>query len=136
MRGMHSMKKIIETNGLTANAYCSVCPARAVLDRLASKWTILIVDALSLGPMRYRALHRRIEGVSQKMLTQTLRSLEDDGLVLRTVFSAKSPQVEYALTPLGRTLSEPIGAIRDWAEHHINEVLAARALTRSVELIS
>lgn len=120
------MTKVVNSSGLPADAYCAACPTRAALDRLASKWTILIVDALDDGPLRYRALHRRIDGVSQKMLTQTLRSLEEDGLVLRTVFPTKPPQVEYALTTLGRSLSGPIRAIREWAENHINEVLAAR----------
>jgi DNA-binding HxlR family transcriptional regulator len=120
------MTTLIESSGLPADVYCAVCPTRKVLDHLASKWTLLIVDALSTGPLRYRALHRRIEGVSQKMLTQTLRLLEQDGLVNRTVFATKPPQVEYELTALGHSLSEPVNAIRNWAENHINEILEAQ----------
>lgn len=118
---------IVEQSGRPADAFSATCPTRAALDRIASKWTVLIVDALGVGPLRYRALHRRIDGVSQKMLTQTLRELERDGLISRTVFPTVPPQVEYALTPLGRSLSGPIGAVREWAEQHINDVLAARA---------
>ncbi|MCG8317726.1 MAG: helix-turn-helix transcriptional regulator [Pseudomonadales bacterium] len=121
------MKTLVSSNDLPANAFSAKCPARTVLDRLAGKWTILIVDALRNGPLRYRTLHRRIEGVSQKMLTQTLRSLEEDGLVVRTEFPTKSPKVEYRLTELGRSLSEPISAIRVWAEQHINEIIEARS---------
>ena len=112
--------------GLPADAYCAICPTREALDRIASKWTVLIVDCLTPGPMRYGALHRRIEGVSQKMLTQTLRELEQDGLVSRTVFPTTPPQVQYALTPLGKSLSQPISAVRRWAEAHINDILRAR----------
>jgi DNA-binding HxlR family transcriptional regulator len=121
---------VVDQSGLKADAFCAVCPTRAVLDRLASKWTVLIVDALNQEPLRYGALHRRIEGVSQKMLTQTLRDLERDGLVLRTVYPTVPPQVEYRLTPLGRSLSEPVRAIRVWAEDHINQILRARAVSR------
>jgi DNA-binding HxlR family transcriptional regulator len=114
-------------SGKPADAYCATCPTRAALDRLATKWTVLIIDALNAGPMRYRALYRRIDGVSQKMLTQTLRSLERDGLISRTVTPTSPLQVEYALLPLGRSLAVPIGAIRRWAETHINEINANRA---------
>lgn len=123
---------IVERSGLPADAFSAACPTRAALDRIASKWTVLIIDALSVEPLRYRALHRRIEGVSQKMLTQTLRELEGDGLVSRTVFPTVPPQVEYALTPLGRSLSGPIGAVREWAEQNINEVLASRSRRAAV----
>src|SRR5947199_8175297 len=84
------------------------CPSRLVLDRIADKWTALIIQVLAHGTKRYAALQREIGGISQKMLTQTLRSLERDGLVQRKVHPVVPPKVEYALTRLGRTLIEPL----------------------------
>ena len=103
------------------------CPSRQVLDRIADKWTALVIHALSSGTMRYGELHRTIGGVSQKMLTQTLRGLERDGLVERHVFPVVPPRVEYSLTPLGRSLRTPLEAICAWAETHLPEMQAARA---------
>lgn len=117
---------LVGATGLKADVFCATCPTREALDRLASKWTILIVDALEDGPLRYGALRRRIEGVSQKMLTQTLRELQRDGLVARHVHPTTPPQVEYSLTPLGCSLGEPVRSIRLWAESNINYVLTAR----------
>ena len=102
------------------------CESRQALDRIADKWTCLIVYALLDGPRRHGELKRAIGGISQKMLTQTLRSLERDGLVERTVIATIPPHVEYALTPLGETLSEPLVAICHWAMDHLPEVRAAR----------
>jgi DNA-binding HxlR family transcriptional regulator len=116
---------------MRADAYCDTCPTRAALDRIAGKWTVLIVDLLGDGTMRFSELFRRIRGISQKMLTQTLRELEADGYVTRTVHAAVPPRVEYALTPLGRSLHCLLAQIRDWAEVHINEVLEARAAQAS-----
>jgi DNA-binding HxlR family transcriptional regulator len=102
------------------------CPSRQALDRIADRWTILVVLALTDGPRRFTELARRIEGVSQKMLTQTLRALERDGLVTRTVHATVPPRVDYELTALGRTLHGPIAAVQQWATDHIPDVLAAR----------
>ncbi|GAC1434571.1 MAG: helix-turn-helix domain-containing protein [Thermoanaerobaculia bacterium] len=102
------------------------CPSRQVLDRIADKWTSLIIYTLDDGTLRYSELQRRIGGISQKMLTQTLRSLEDDGLVERKVFPVVPPHVEYSLTALGRTLIEPLTAICRWAERHLPHLLANR----------
>ncbi|MEV0173134.1 helix-turn-helix domain-containing protein [Streptomyces sp. NPDC050803] len=121
------MKPVVESSGLTADAYSAKCPTRQVLDHIAGKWTILVVDALLEGTLRYTDLSRRIEGVSQKMLTQTLRGLEADGFVTRTVHPTIPPKVEYDLTELGRSLAEPITALRQWTETHINEIEQARA---------
>ncbi|MCF2532513.1 winged helix-turn-helix transcriptional regulator [Yinghuangia soli] len=118
---------IVASTGLPADVYSAKCATRQVLDHIASKWTVLIVDALGAGPLRHAQLRRRIEGVSQKMLTQTLRQLEADGFLDRTVHPTVPPEVEYALTPLGESLREPIRAIRTWTEHHINEIEEARA---------
>ncbi len=108
------------------NVYDRRCPTRAVLDRIADKWTVLILGRLEAGPQRFSALQRGLDGISQKMLTQTLRALERDGLVTRTVFPEVPPHVEYALTALGCTLSEPIAVLRTWAESHITKVTAAQ----------
>jgi DNA-binding HxlR family transcriptional regulator len=103
------------------------CPSRQVLDRIGEKWTTLVIRVLDEGTLRYSDLQRRVGGVSQKMLTQTLRGLERDGLVERHVFPVVPPRVEYSLTPLGRTLVEPLDAICRWAERHLPEMLQARA---------
>ncbi|MBF6087469.1 helix-turn-helix transcriptional regulator [Nocardia cyriacigeorgica] len=120
------MQTIVESSGLPADVYSAKCPTRQVLDHIAGKWTVLVVDALLEGTMRYTDLSRRIEGVSQKMLTQTLRSLEGDGFITRTVYPTIPPRVEYDLTALGRSLAEPITALRQWTEDHINEIEQAR----------
>ncbi len=103
------------------------CESRQALDRIADKWTSLIVYALVDGGKRHGELRRQVEGISQKMLTQTLRAMERDGLVERHVFGEVPPHVEYALTPLGMTLIEPLTAICRWAMDHLPEVQAARA---------
>ncbi|WP_067570942.1 winged helix-turn-helix transcriptional regulator [Nocardia acidivorans] len=122
------MTPLVESSGLPADVYSAKCPTRQVLDHIAGKWTVLIIDALRQdGTMRYTDLSRRIGGVSQKMLTQTLRSLETDGFLTRTVHPTIPPRVEYELTELGHSLAEPIAALRNWTEQHINEVERARA---------
>ena len=102
------------------------CPSRVVLERIADKWTALIIQVLARGTLRYSALRREIGDISQKMLTQTLRSLERDGLVRRKVHPAASPKVEYTLTPLGRTLIEPLQGLCRWTEKHLPELEANR----------
>ncbi|GAB3210011.1 winged helix-turn-helix transcriptional regulator [Nocardia tengchongensis] len=118
----------MESSGLPADVYSPKCPTRQVLDHIAGKWTVLVIDSLlDEGTMRYTELSRRIGGVSQKMLTQTLRSLETDGFLTRTVHPTIPPRVEYELTDLGRSLAEPIAALRHWTESHINDIERARA---------
>jgi DNA-binding HxlR family transcriptional regulator len=102
------------------------CPSRLVLDRIADKWTALVIQILAGGTMRYAALQREIGGISQKMLTQTLRSLERDGLVQRRVHPVVPPKVEYSLTRLGRTLIEPLQGLCRWSEKHLGELQANR----------
>jgi DNA-binding HxlR family transcriptional regulator len=102
------------------------CPTRMVLNRIADKWTVLLVGALYDRTKRFGELRREIGGVSQKMLTQTLRGLERDGIVTRTVYASVPPKVEYSLTELGRTLVNILEAIREWSENNIEDVLKAR----------
>lgn len=113
-------------DGKPADVFSAPCPSRAALDRIADKWTALLVGALAPGPRRFGELRGEVEGISEKMLTQTLRSLERDGLVTRTVHPTVPPRVDYELTDLGRTLEAPLRAVREWAERHINEVQRAR----------
>ncbi|MEV4115951.1 helix-turn-helix domain-containing protein [Nonomuraea sp. NPDC049695] len=108
------------------DAYFSECPSRKLLDRLSDKWVTLVLSALAAGPRRYSDLARRIAGVSQKMLTQTLRGLERDGLVSRTLTPSVPVRVDYALTPLGESLMPLVAAIKSWAETHIGDVEEAR----------
>ena len=108
------------------DAYDEHCPTRMVLDRIADKWTVLIVGALEDKTKRFGELRREIGGVSQKMLTQTLRGLERDGLVARRVYASVPPKVEYSLTELGRTLVHILEAIREWSENNIKKVLKSR----------
>lgn len=103
------------------------CESRQALDRLADKWTCLVVYALLDGPRRHGELKRIIDGISQKMLTQTLRSMEVDGLLDRTVIAVVPPHVVYSLTPLGETLSGPLVAICRWAMEHLPEMQEARS---------
>src|ERR1041385_4311274 len=108
------------------DAFIRSCPTNQLLGRLSDKWVSLVVAALSNGPMRYSDLGRKIAGVSPKMLTQTLRSLERDGILSRTVTPAVPVRVDYELTPLGNSLALLLTAVKDWAETHIEEVHEAR----------
>lgn len=109
------------------NAYVAECPSRQVLDAISDKWVTLVLTALADGPQRYTDLSRRIAGVSQKMLTQTLRRLERDGLLTRTITPAVPVRVDYQLTSLGETILPVVAAIKQWSEAHIDEIHAARA---------
>lgn len=120
------------------DAFLAACPSRQLLDRISNKWVVLILCALSEDdatpsehaeprrPLRYSQIARRLDGVSQKMLTQTLRSLERDGMVTRTVTPTVPVTVTYALTDLGVSLHQLTGGLRDWAQAHMGEVLEHR----------
>ena len=108
------------------DVYDPDCPSRTALRLIGDRWTALVVGVLAERPRHFGELRRRVPGISQKMLTQTLRSLQRDGLVSRTELATTPVKVEYALTPLGISLVQPLAALRDWAERHIPEILAAR----------
>ncbi len=110
-----------------AGVMSEVCPSRRVLALIADKWTMLILPALHEGPRRNSELMRAVGGVSQKMLTQTLRELERNGLIERRDYGEIPPRVDYRLTALGRSLTGPIWALDRWAERHFAEVEEARA---------
>lgn len=102
------------------------CPVREVLDRVAGKWSILIIVAAARGPVRFTELERSIEGISRRMLTLTLRNLERDGLVTRTVFATVPPRVEYELTEIAQELHQSLLSLTDWATRHRETISAAR----------
>ena len=104
----------------------SCLPVRAILARVGDKWSVLIVMLLADGPKRFSELRRSIDGISQRMLTLTLRGLERDGLVSRTVLPTNPPRVDYALTSLGHSLRGPVGALGQWAIENQQDVDAAR----------
>ena len=108
------------------NVYAANCPTRQLLDRIADKWSALLLLLLSAEDMRFNALKREIEGISQKMLSQTLRSLERDGLVTRAAVPTVPVTVTYAITPLGRGLVGAMRSMIDWAESCMIEVTAAQ----------
>jgi DNA-binding HxlR family transcriptional regulator len=108
------------------------CPTQQVLDRIASKWTMLVILALGEQPVRYAELRRRVTGVTKKMLTQTLRALERDGLVQRRVYDTVPVQTEYALTALGRSLAQAVGVIRTWAYDNVEDITQARSAFDSI----
>ena len=109
------------------SVYSEACPTRLVLERLADKWVALVLVRLAERPLRFNQLRREIEGVSQKVLSQTLKRLERDGLIGRQAFATVPVTVEYSITPLGRTLAETVQALARWAEAHIEAVMAAQA---------
>ena len=105
----------------------SACRAREVLQRVGDKWSMYAIDLLGQGTMRFSELHRSIDGITARMLTVTLRGLERDGIVTRTIHPVIPPRVEYNLTPMGRTLLDTIGRLVTWADSHLPEIDAARA---------
>jgi DNA-binding HxlR family transcriptional regulator len=108
--------------------YAAGCPTRMLLDRIGDKWMVLTLSLIRDKPRRFNALRRDIEGVTQKMLSQTLKQMERDGLVTRTVLPTTPISVEYAITPLGRTLAGVLDKLQLWARNHIADVIAARRL--------
>lgn len=111
------------------DVYAAQCPCRALLDLLANKWSALAIGALEEGPQRFGELQRKLQGVSPKVLTQTLRRLEDSGILDRTVFPAVPLHVEYSLTPLGHSAAVPLNALRAWVEDNVDQVLRPEPAT-------
>ena len=111
---------------MLSNPYDRNCPTRQLLDRIGDQWTVLIVGALRDGPLRFTEIGHRVDGISQKVLTQTLRSLVRDGILTRTAYAVIPPKVEYELTTLGRNLSEPLDVLDQWARRHMTAVQEAR----------
>lgn len=103
------------------------CRAREVLQRVGDKWSVQVIDLLGQDTRRFSELHRAVEGITSRMLTVTLRGLERDGLVARTIHPVIPPRVDYELTPLGRTLLDTIGQLVSWTDAHLGEIDAARA---------
>lgn len=112
--------------GQAYDVMAATCPSRTVLHRIGARWTVFVVTALEPGPLRFTQLKAYVQGITPKALTETLRAMEHDGLVARTDRGGHPPHVEYALTPLGRSLLEPLGALRRWAETHVPDIERAR----------
>lgn len=108
------------------NVMLATCPSRTSLAKIANKWTAMIVIALSDGPLRFSVLRQAVGGISGKVLAETLKDLERDGILVRSAYAEVPPRVEYELTQLGRSLRDPLAALGHWAEQHIAEVLDAR----------
>jgi DNA-binding HxlR family transcriptional regulator len=111
---------------LVGDSFNPACPTRVVLDRVGDRWSVLVILSLADGPLRFTQLRRRIGGVTAKVLTQTLRAMQRDGLLTREVFAEVPPRVEYTLTELGQSLQEPLLQLTTWAESNVNAVIAAR----------
>lgn len=133
--GTYSLyRNLLETNGVCVmleeekiwNVFNKNCPTRMVLDRIADKWTVLVVSALKNDTKRFGTLKKEIDGISQKMLTKTLRGMERDGLIKRKAYPTIPPKVEYSLTPLGMTLVGVLQNIQLWAESNIEKMIKSQ----------
>lgn len=111
-----------------ANLFLSQCPSRTILDILAEKWALLIIHSLSQSPKRTAELRRHIDGISEKMLIQTLRNLERHGIVSRHAYPQVPPRVDYRLTTLGQRLAQLVNSLDTWIEENLSEIMAARAV--------
>ena len=116
----------MQSADLPWNAYATQCPTRLVLDRIADKWAVLVLGLLADRPVRFNQLRRQIEGISQKMLSQTLKALERDGLVARKAIATVPVTVEYSITPLGLTLAGTLEQLQAWARENIGAIEAAQ----------
>ncbi|KXV51414.1 HxlR family transcriptional regulator [Gluconobacter japonicus] len=123
-----SEKPASRPQSLCFNVYAKDCPTRMVLDRLGDKWALLVLDRLQNDVVRFNALKRDIHGISQKVLSQVLKNLERDGLILRTAYPTVPVTVEYSLKPLGTTLIEAVSSLTHWAETHMSEIQNAQHL--------
>ena len=112
--------------GNTWDPFARGCPSRDVLTKIGDRWTVLVINTLAQGPLRYSELHHCVDGISQKMLSQTLKGLTHDGLVARQVYPEIPPRVEYELTAAGHSLLEPLQMLVNWAIAHMDDIVAAR----------
>ncbi len=112
--------------GKAYDVMAASCPSRTVLNRIGARWTIFVITALADRSMRFTELKAYIQGITPKVLTETLRALEADGLVARTEYNENPPRVEYRLTPLGRSLWGPLQTVREWAQTHVPEIQRAQ----------
>jgi DNA-binding HxlR family transcriptional regulator len=108
------------------DAMSARCPSRDVLAHISDKWTVLVLAVLVDGTTRFNELRRRIDGITQKMLTRTLRELEENGFVSRRIYAEVPPRVEYSLTPLGQSLVKVLDTVREWVNRHAGDVVTAR----------
>lgn len=121
-----ALRTELASRGVAPDCVATIVLVRDVLARVGDKWTVLIITALAAGPLRFTALHEQVVGISQRMLSQTLRALTRDGLVTRTAYAEVPPRVEYALTPLGRSLSEAVDGLVRWVQDHQADIVGNR----------
>ena len=121
-----ALRSDLAARGVAPECIETISLVRDVLTRVGDKWTVLVITALAPGPLRFTAVHEQVAGVSQRMLSQTLRLLTKDGLVTRTAYAEVPPRVEYALTPLGRSLGDAVDGIVHWVREHQAEVVQNR----------
>ncbi len=123
----HLEVTITANDGGTRDALAGKCRVREILDRVGDKWSLFVIFRLGAGPRRFTELKRSVDGISQRMLTVTLRGLERDGIVTRTVYPVMPPRVDYELTKMGQSLLDAVGSLMAWADAHLDDVDAARA---------
>ena len=116
----------MDTKDLPANILDPNCPSRVIFQRIGDKWASLVIQVLGDGPVRFSELRKMVNVVTPKVLTQTLRTLERDGLITRTVYAQVPPRVDYQLTPMGESLLQPLSLLREWAESHGPTIMEAR----------
>ncbi|MGJ3190861.1 winged helix-turn-helix transcriptional regulator [Paenarthrobacter sp. FR1] len=116
----------MNTQDLPANILDPKCPSRVIFQRIGDKWASLVIQVLGEGPVRFSELRKMVSVVTPKVLTQTLRALERDGLITRTVHAQVPPRVDYELTAMGESLLQPLSLLREWAESHVPTILEAR----------
>lgn len=116
----------MDTKDLPANILDPNCPSRVIFQRIGDKWASLVIQVLGDGPVRFSELRKMVNVVTPKVLTQTLRALERDGLITRTVYAQVPPRVDYQLTPMGESLLWPLSLLREWAESHVPTIMEAR----------
>ena len=119
-------EQVVEERPRAYDVMAASCPSRTVLHSIGARWTLFVIVALNDGPMRFNQLKTRVQGITPKVLTETLRMLQTDGLITRTAYDEQPPRVEYGLTDLGRSLQGPVQCLREWAEDHVPEIMRAR----------